>query len=212
MKHTAIPYFEKMQKDFRGYSNARLNRRNAYITCIISTFITKFQLLRKNVTVGKHPSFYGLPYFYRTPESTITIGDHCVFRSLATSNLIGINHRCILSTHNKGAVIRIGDRSGFSGVTIAAAKQIIIKNGVLVGANAIISDFDWHMGRGVYSDPKPIVIEDNVIIGVNSVIWKGVSIGRNSVIGAMSVVTKNVPENCVAAGNPIRILRKLNLP
>lgn len=204
-------YREKINEDFRGYVNSKMLAKRDIVICSLSTVATKVELLLKGIGLGKNPSFYGLSYFYRSPESTIMIGDNCVFRSCATSNLIGINHRCIISTHSKDALIEIGNKSGFSGVTIAAAKQINIRNNVLIGANVIISDFDWHMDRGVYNDPQPITIEDNVIVGVNSIIWKGVSIGCNSVVGAMSVVTKDVPENCVVAGNPARIIRRLNI-
>ncbi len=48
----------------------------------------------------------------------------------------------------------------------------------------------------------PVVIEDDVLIGVNSIILKGVTIGARSIIGAGSVVTKSVPSDCVACGNP----------
>ena len=58
-----------------------------------------------------------------------------------------------------------------------------------------------------YSDSKPIIIGENVWIGVNSRINKGVTIGDNSVIAANAVVTKDVPPNCIAAGNPARIVK-----
>lgn len=55
-----------------------------------------------------------------------------------------------------------------------------------------------------------VVIEDNCWIGAGSIICPGVTIGKNSVIGAGSVVTKDIPANSVAAGNPCRVLRKIN--
>jgi acetyltransferase-like isoleucine patch superfamily enzyme len=55
---------------------------------------------------------------------------------------------------------------------------------------------------------KPIRIEDNVWIGANAVITAGVTIGKHSVVGAGSVVTKDVPGYCVAVGNPARIIKK----
>lgn len=57
---------------------------------------------------------------------------------------------------------------------------------------------------------KPVVIGENVWIGGNVTILPGVTIGKNSVIGAGSVVTKDIPENVVAAGNPCRIIRKID--
>jgi maltose O-acetyltransferase len=55
----------------------------------------------------------------------------------------------------------------------------------------------------------PIVIEDNVWIGAGVHIMGGVTIGRNSVIGAGSVVTKDVPENVIAAGVPCKVIREI---
>jgi acetyltransferase-like isoleucine patch superfamily enzyme len=56
------------------------------------------------------------------------------------------------------------------------------------------------------------ILEDNVFVGVNSVILRNVRIGRNSIIGAGTVVTKDVPPNVVVAGNPMSIVRELKEP
>lgn len=56
---------------------------------------------------------------------------------------------------------------------------------------------------------KPITIEDNVWIGGGVILLPGVTIGKNSVIGAGSVVTRSIPENCVAVGNPCRVIKHL---
>lgn len=61
-----------------------------------------------------------------------------------------------------------------------------------------------------YMYTAPVHIEDNVWIGGNVTICPGVTIGKNSVIGAGSVVTDDVPENCIAAGNPARVIRQIN--
>lgn len=57
---------------------------------------------------------------------------------------------------------------------------------------------------------RPIVIEDDVLIGAYAIVLKGVTIGARSVIGAGSVVTKDVPADCVAAGNPAKVIKFLN--
>ena len=59
------------------------------------------------------------------------------------------------------------------------------------------------------STSKPITLEDDVWIGANTVVCGGVTIGRGSVIGAGSVVTKDIPENVIAVGNPCRVIRKI---
>lgn len=63
--------------------------------------------------------------------------------------------------------------------------------------------------RLMFDDAKPINIGENVWIGANATVLSGVTIGKNSVIGAGSVVTKDIPENVVAVGNPCRVLRPI---
>ncbi|WP_321373639.1 acyltransferase [uncultured Draconibacterium sp.] len=146
----------------------------------------------------------------RLPSSNIKIGEGCYFSMSSRHNLIGINHPCILSTQNRKAKISIGDNCGFSGTTIGAFKSIIIKNNVKSGANTIITDGDWHLDDPRAGQTQEVLINDNVWLGVNTVILKGVSIGENTIIGANSVVTKSLPANVVAAGNPCVVLKKIN--
>ena len=99
------------------------------------------------------------------------------------------------------------------GVRIMAAEKIEIGDACMIAHGAYISDADWH---GIYDraqpvgNTKPIILKDNVWIGDSAIICKGVSIGENSIIGAGAVVTKNVPENCIYAGNPARLVKKIN--
>jgi len=153
--------------------------------------------------------FDGRCYFKRYPKSMIKIGDNCVFRSRINSNLIGINRPCSISTLTPEAKIEIGNNCGFSGTVIGAFKLIKLGNNVRCGANTLITDSDWHLEDIRSGDPKEVIIEDNVWLGVNSVILKGVKIGKNTVIGANSVVTKSIPENVVAAGNPCIVIKSL---
>jgi acetyltransferase-like isoleucine patch superfamily enzyme len=181
---------------------------------LISTIITNCFCQLYKIHLGKNCVFYGRPFFFRAENSKIDIGNNCEFRSEMLTNLIGVRQKCMLSTLNKDAEIIIGDNSGFSGVTIAASKRIVIGKKVIVGANSLITDTNWHnldpQKRNLPDDnPCEIEIEDNVFIGYGCVILKGVKIGRNSVIGANSVVTKNIPENVIAAGNPCIIQRNL---
>lgn len=173
----------------------------------------KISFITRGIKSGKNIKFYGMPVAIRMVDSKIVIGDNCRFRSDFKSNLVGINRKCIISTLRKNAEIKIGSGSGFSGTVIAAAGSITIGKNVLCGANTTITDFDWHGidpdKRNVAADPKPIIIEDNVWLGLNSVVLKGVTIGKNSVIGANSVVTKDIPSNVIAAGNPCKAIKEL---
>ena len=99
------------------------------------------------------------------------------------------------------------------GVRIMAAESIEIGDACMFAHGAYISDADWH---GIYdrSEPvgntKPIILKDNVWIGDSAIVCKGVTIGENSIIGAGAVVTKNIPANVVAAGNPAKVVKNLD--
>jgi len=178
------------------------------------TLVNRIVWLIKGVNLSSGSRFNGFSKVFRFPGSTITIGGNCKFISDKSTNLIGVNRKCIISTHSNNAIIKIGNGSGFSGVSIGCLQSITIGDDVLVGANVIITDYDWHNidpSRRAEKclNSKPIIIEDNVFIGVNSIVWKGVTIGKNSVIGANSVVTKSVPSGVIAAGNPCKVIRDI---
>lgn len=97
-----------------------------------------------------------------------------------------------------------------------------IGNNVKIGGNVLIIDTDCHpidfrlrrkpeYLESVQSAIKsfPITIEDDVWIGANCTILKGVTIGARSIIGAGSIVTKNIPADCMVAGNPAKIIKRL---
>ena len=98
------------------------------------------------------------------------------------------------------------------GVRIMSAKSIIIGDACMIAHGVYISDADWH---GIYDraepvgNTKPIIFEDNVWIGDSAIICKGVRIGKNSIIGAGAVVTKDVPPNSIFAGNPAKLVKEL---
>lgn len=176
---------------------------------IIWTIFLKTVCFFKEIPIGKHSRFYGKAYFYRYPGSKISIGVNCGFRSDYNSNLIGINHPCILATHLKGAEILIGNDCGFSGTTIGSFKSIKFGDNVKCGANTLITDGDWHPNDSRSHEPREVLIGDNVWIGEGAKILKGVSIGQNSIIGAGSIVTQNIPENVIAAGNPCKVIKTI---
>ena len=99
-------------------------------------------------------------------------------------------------------------------LTLVDDTDIYIGNNVLIGPNVII-DAGTHPINPIIRKKQaqfniPVYIGDNVWIGGGSIILPGVKIGKNSVIGAGSVVTKDIPENVVAVGNPCRILREID--
>lgn len=158
---------------------------------------------------AKGASFVGLTRFYKAPGTEMRIGNNCEFRSSATSNLIGINRPCIISTISPGAIMQIGNNCGFSGTVIGCFDSIVIGNNVKCGANTLITDSDWHLDDPRAASPKPVVIGNNVWLGEGCKILKGVVIGDNTVIGAGAVVTKTIPANVIAGGNPCKVLKTI---
>ena len=110
--------------------------------------------------------------------------------------------------------IRIGDFALLSpGVRISASDEIIIGDGVMMANGCYVTDSDWHTlyDRTRRSlTPTPVVLEKNVWLGDGVTVLKGVTVGENSVVAARSVVTRDIPKNTVAAGNPARIIKKLD--
>ena len=128
--------------------------------------------------------------------------------STSWGNILGLNHQCMLSA-DKGARLSIGNNCSFSGVSIWCFNTVSIGNHVRVGANCLIMDGDAHYDDPRTAPPAPIHIEDDVFIGANCVVKKGVTIGRGAVIGMNSVVTKDIPANCVAVGIPCKVIKQL---
>lgn len=174
----------------------------------ICNAIMQIKAFSNNIVLRKC-KFYGLTYLHKSNHSSIKIGRECVFRSRKTSNLIGVNRPCILSTLDKGAEIIIGNNCGFSGTVIGSFLKIELEDNVRCGANTLITDSDWHNDDYRSRKPAAILIEKNVWLGEGVKILKGVTIGENSVIGAGSVVTKNIPANVIAAGNPCKVIKNI---
>lgn len=165
---------------------------------------------------GKGWRFYGLPILQKHRASTLEIGDAMELRSTARSNPLGANRPCILTTRRPEARLIIGTNFGMTGGSVVCDESITIGDRVWVGANSVISDTDFHpldpvvrQQRPLDGATAPIVIEDDVFIGMHVLILKGVRIGARSVIGAGSVVTGDIPPDVIAAGVPARVIKPL---
>ena len=163
----------------------------------------------KGVEIPHASTFYGKSYFVKCQGSKIIIGSNCTFNSDYTYNLVGINRKCIFSCLLPKATIEIGNNCGFSGTVIGCHKSIKFGNNIKCGANTLITDGDWHLEDLRSGVPTNVLIKDNVWLGVNVTILKGVTIGENSLIGAGSIVTKSIPPNVIAAGNPCKVIKHI---
>lgn len=128
---------------------------------------------------------------------------HCDYgKNIFLGNDVIINMNC---TFVDNKPIRIGNR-----VLIASNVQIYTSSHPILPQERLVPD--WRERRTTFfrTFARPIEIKDNVWIGGGCILLPGVTIGENSVIGAGSVVTSSVPGNCVAVGNPCRVIRRFD--
>lgn len=150
-------------------------------------------------------------------KGSITIGDNFMFVSGESISPISSNLQGSFYVE-EGGEVSIGNNVGMTSTRMWIAKGLTVGDNVKVGANVLLMDTDTHQvdylqrreGHGPIAS-APITIEDDVWIGAQCIILKGVTIGARSVIGAGSVVTKDIPADCIAAGNPCRVIRSLKL-
>ncbi len=205
-------HFKYLTEDFSGEVSTVLRYQKIKVSTLFWTFYNYIRCITKGIQTGKNIQFIGASYMSRFPTSKIIVGDNCILNSAKTFNLIGINRRCIFSTHQPGAILKVGKNCGFSGTVIGSFVSIVLGDNIKCGANTLITDSDWHLEDPRSGPLKGILIEDDVWLGINVIVLKGVTIGKNSIIGANSVVTKSIPSNVVAAGNPCKIIKSINSP
>ena len=162
---------------------------------------------------------------YVRGKGKIIIGDNLIFTSGDDLNPLCRNIRGMFFTSTNGEIL-IGNNVGISSASLWAQTQIKIGNNVNIGADCLIIDTDAHphnyMERRMdflthvssqeymkMIPSAPIVLEDDVWVGARCQILKGVHIGARTIIAAGSVVTKNIPADCVAGGNPAKVIRIL---
>jgi acetyltransferase-like isoleucine patch superfamily enzyme len=178
------------------------------------------QLVMSGVVTGRNVKVYGRLRVHSSP-TCIVLADGVTLNASNGRNTLEARGPSILKTLSPNARITIGKDSGLTSTTISAAQSIEIGDRVLIGAGALITDSDHHVVRPPKGKPRRhlgmpqpratdgIRIGDDVFIGARCIVLKGVSIGRGSVIGAGSVVTSDIPAMVVAAGNPCRVLSRL---
>lgn len=177
-------------------------------------FINRMILKSYGAVLGKNIQIPGKVHWL-IRGGKVRIGDNLYFSSGDAVNPIGSNLQGAIYVES-GASLKIGNNVGMSSTRMWIHDSVTIGDNVKIGACVLITDTDAHpldyLARRTSIEgtkSAPIVIEDDVWVGAHSIILKGVTIGARSIIGAGSVVTKSIPADCVAAGNPCRVIKKL---
>lgn len=185
-----------------------------------------FKILMKvtNVEYGKNLLLKGIPVIFNREGAKLKIGKNVTLKSSFFSNLVGLYSRTIIVTRVPEAVIEIGDNVGISGATIYARKGIYIGENTCIGGNCKILDNDFHPidiedrllllqdahgGDSKLVPCREIYIGKNCFLGCNSIILKGTVLGDNCVVGAGAVVSGKFDDNCVIAGNPAKVIKRI---
>ena len=199
---------------------------------LIYNRITRYINSRKIITscptasVGLKTAIIGKMMIKVDSSCVINIGNNVIITNGRDYNPLSPNSRGTIFM-SPNSQLYIGDLTGMSSPHIWVKNKILIGKNVNIGADCIILDNDCHSldfkirrhrkieNNGFTPDynssfSSPITIEDDVLIGTRSIILKGVTIGSRSVIGAGSVVTRNIPADCIAGGNPCKVIRKIN--
>lgn len=157
----------------------------------------------RSAKLGRRVRLWGVPMVNNQGE--LVIGDDARLASGVSTLELGVG---------PGARLEIGERVLINhGCSIGATKLVKIGARCNIGSQSILIDNAFHEldpeRRDERPEPAPVVLEDNVWLAARVIVLPGVTIGRNSVIGAGSVVTKDVPADVLAAGVPAKVLRPL---
>ena len=177
------------------------------------------ELKIRGVCITSPIRLFGHPICSRYPGSSISLGSHVTLDSSARANPLGGSSPCVLRTMTSTARLSLGDRVGLSSSVIVAGNSIEIGEDTILGAGSMVLDNDFHALGPEFSwlteyskNSKPVKIGRGCFIGARSIILKGVTLGDRVVIGAGSVVTKDIPAYSIAAGNPARIVGTIATP
>lgn len=173
--------------------------------------------------IGTGVRLHNSGYFY--PGKNVYIGDYSYINCLSKGGVqLGSNVTirefawCQLTSSlaNPGEYIRIGDDTYIGPrVVLGAAAPLEIGKNCQIGSgvNFVAENHEFSGGRRIFDQGvtrKGIVVGDDCWIGNNVIILDGVRIGSGVVIGAGSIVTKDIPDNMIAVGNPAKLLRSRN--
>ncbi len=183
----------------------------------------------KNATIGENVLIGVPPRNKKEGELKTIIGDNAIIRShtvIYAGNIIGNNfqtghHANIRESNVIGNNVSIGTLSVVEhhvkiedNVRIHTQAFIpefsILKNKCWIGPNVVLTNALFPTSNLVKETLKGPIINENARIGANSTILPGIVIGKNSLVGAGAVVTKDIDENVIVVGNPAKVIKKIN--
>ena len=176
-----------------------------YSIIVLLSFIYRISLVwRKNVMVGRNLRLKGWPIIETIAGGRVTLGANVTLYSTRRHYFAALSSPVRLFAEKNGHIV-IGDNTRINGATIHARSDVTIGKNCLIAANTSIIDSHGHElclnnpEQRIHSidAPLPIIIGDNVWIGMNCLILKGVEIGSGAVIGAHSVISRSVQANSV---------------
>ena len=182
---------------------------------LLWTPINRICFLCNGVKVGKNLKCRGKVYtIFHGIQSELKLGKGVFINSGRTQNPIGCGDKTYFQLFENGN-ITIGDNTGVSNSAFYCYEKIDIEDHVMIGAGCKFYDNDFHpldYEKRLYTNgcPKsaPIHVKEGAFIGAGCFILKGVTIGKHSIVGAGSVVTKSIPDGELWAGNPAKFIRK----
>ncbi len=183
---------------------------------VFYTALTKWKLNALGCPVGNNFKIDGKLWVWVQRKGAIRLGNDVRINSRFGSNLVGLTNPVVFQCLATGN-ITIGHNSGLSSAVLSSLSSIAIGDNVKIGGNVRIFDHDYHsldfnFRRGsedkCHVKTRPIMIGDDVFVGTNSIVLKGVTVGDRAIIGAGSVVSCNVPADEIWAGNPARFVKK----
>ena len=203
-------------RDLLPYACAQFFER---VDLLVSSFVFRAKCLWHGVQLGGACRIWGRVKIRRFPGSQIRIGERFYLVNRAGRYAFNIFPQALLRTYAASSRIEIGDGVGANSVAIFCRSQTIrIGARTMIGGNCQIMDSDGHplwplTARWHYPGNEhdaPVDIGEDVYIGLNVIVLKGSRIGNGAVIAAGSVVSGDIPPNCVAGGIPARVTRQLD--
>lgn len=185
------------------------------ISVVLGMAYLRLYMFTGRVKASNNIRIVGVPFFNINKHSRLYLGADVTLNSFNGDYHANLNCPIKIFIENKGSSVSVGEGTRIHGSCIHASKKITIGRRCLIAANCNIMDSNGHKSlldnpseryKSV-DDPREIIIEDDVWIGMNSIILPGVTIGAGAIVAANSVVHRNVPPRVIVRGNPAQIIK-----